>query len=99
MRARPSGRSYDMSDGRQRLTGCGAFVAHQRDKTASEVHWCQQYAAINHIALQRLVEQYDRGSCSNAGARFLKVRPAPSCCSAAHVCFGHKAPAGWQDDG
>lgn len=46
----------------------------QREKIANEVHWCQQYAAINHIALQRLVEHYDRCAESKAGAKFLQVR-------------------------
>lgn len=45
----------------------------QRAKLAEEIHWCQQYAAINRIALQRLMEQYDRCSNSSAGARFLQV--------------------------
>jgi hypothetical protein len=49
----------------------------QRAKLALEVHWCQQYAAINRIALQRLMEQYDRCSNGNAGARFLQARSFP----------------------
>lgn len=49
----------------------------QRARLAAEVHWCQQYAAINRIALQRLTEQYDRCRCSSAGARFLQARSLP----------------------
>ena len=46
----------------------------QRAKLVNDISWCQQYAAINRIGLQRLVEQYDRCHDSCAGADFLKVR-------------------------
>ncbi|CAL8463852.1 g3386 [Coccomyxa elongata] len=51
---------------------CRSAEERARAKLAEEIHWCQQYAAINRIALQRLMEQYDRCSNSNAGARFLQ---------------------------
>ena len=52
----------------------------QRAKLANDTSWCQQYAAINRIGLQRLVEQYDRCHDSCAGADFLKVRHSLCAC-------------------
>ncbi len=49
-------------------------MCRQRARLAEEVQWAQQYAAMNRIALQRLLEQHDRGCAGRAGARFLKVR-------------------------
>ena len=55
----------------------------QRAKLANDISWCQQYAAINRIGLQRLVEQHDRCHDSSAGADFLKV-----CHASAHAYNG-----------
>ncbi|BDA48971.1 hypothetical protein COCOBI_13-0810 [Coccomyxa sp. Obi] len=58
--------------GALRVMQCRSAQERERAKLAEEIHWCQQYAAINRIALQRLMEQYDRCSNSSAGARFLQ---------------------------
>jgi hypothetical protein len=45
----------------------------QRARLVQEVQWCEQFAAMNRIGLQRLLEQYDRCCPAGGGARFLQV--------------------------
>ncbi len=56
----------------------------QRARLAEDISWCQQYAAINRIGLQRLVEQHDRSHDSSAGAAFYEVT---------HTGFDHYKPS------
>ncbi|CAL5222894.1 g5323 [Coccomyxa viridis] len=56
---------------------CPRIEAQQRARLAEDISWCQQYAAINRIGLQRLVEQHDRSHDSSAGAAFYKECSRP----------------------
>lgn len=58
----------------------------QRARLAREVQWCQQYAAMNRIGLQRLAEQYDRCCPRGDGGRFLQ---ALSLAFHSNACFRH----------
>ena len=73
----------------------------QRARLATDISWCQQYAAINRIGLQRLVEQHDRCHDSSAGAAFLEVLCAEArlCISAKPCPLGHFPPCGHVSSG